>query len=93
VNLKPLLLGSCVAIAVSACSNMPQTASSQNHLIAPQAKGQLDQFSGATRLTKERSEALKASIDSHHVKHVILFIGDGTSDSEITIARNYVEGV
>jgi alkaline phosphatase len=71
---------------------MPQTASSQNHLIAPQAKGQLDQFSGATRLTKERSEALKASIDSRHVKHVILFIGDGTSDSEITIARNYVEG-
>ncbi|MHA3079038.1 alkaline phosphatase [Acinetobacter sp. ANC 5502] len=92
MNLKPLLLSSCVAIAVSACNSLPQTTTSQSSLIAPHAKGQLDQFSGATRLTAERSEALKASISSRHVKHVILFIGDGTSDSEITIARNYVEG-
>ncbi|PVZ86832.1 alkaline phosphatase [Serratia sp. S1B] len=92
MNLKPLLLSSCVAIAVSACNSLPQTTTSQSSLIAPHAKGQLDQFLGATRLTAERSEALKASISSRHVKHVILFIGDGTSDSEITIARNYVEG-
>ncbi|MHA3103755.1 alkaline phosphatase [Acinetobacter sp. ANC 3791] len=92
MNLKPLLLSSCVAIAVSACNSLPQTTTSQSSLIAPYAKGQLDQFSGATRLTAERSEALKASISPRHVKHVILFIGDGTSDSEITIARNYVEG-
>jgi alkaline phosphatase len=77
VNLKPLLLSSCVAIAVSACSSLPQTTASQSSLIAPHAKGQLDQFSGATRLTAERSEALKASISARHVKHVILFIGDG----------------
>ena len=31
-------------------------------------------------------------MEKHDVKNVILFIGDGMGDSEITIARNYAEG-
>ena len=82
-----------LVLALTACSvNSPQSSSPSAALLAPQAKGHVDQFAGATRLTVERSDILKAAIQKQHVKHVILFIGDGTSDSEITIARNYVQG-
>ncbi|NIE95074.1 alkaline phosphatase [Acinetobacter sp. Tr-809] len=56
------------------------------------AKGDIRQFGGATRLKKERTQAMKDSLSDNTVKNVILFIGDGTSDSEITAARNYAEG-
>lgn len=80
--------------SLSACSHQPVSTSTslQSTLITPQAKGQPDAFGGARRLNQERSAILKASIDDAHAKNVILFIGDGTSDSEITIARNYLVG-
>lgn len=56
------------------------------------ANGNVSEFGGATRLKKERTQAMRESLSDKTVKHVILFIGDGTSDSEITAARNYAEG-
>ncbi|AOA57433.1 alkaline phosphatase [Acinetobacter larvae] len=64
----------------------------QDSLLTPQSKGDVSQFGGATRLQIERTAAVKASLSDAKVKHVILFIGDGTSESEITAARNYAEG-
>ncbi|MCH7335153.1 alkaline phosphatase [Acinetobacter sp. NIPH 2699] len=61
-------------------------------LLEAGANGDIRQFGGATRLKKERTQAVKESLSDKTVKHVILFIGDGTSDSEITAARNYAEG-
>lgn len=61
-------------------------------LLDPSSNGDISEFGGATRLKAERTEALKAALSNKQVKHVILFIGDGTSESEITIARNYAEG-
>jgi len=40
----------------------------------------------------DRSNALKKQIDSGRAQNVILLIGDGMGDSEITIARNYTVG-
>jgi alkaline phosphatase/streptomycin-6-phosphatase len=40
----------------------------------------------------DRSAQLERAIRSGHAKNVILFIGDGMGDSEITIARNYHVG-
>jgi alkaline phosphatase len=40
----------------------------------------------------DRTEAIRAAIKGGHARHVILFIGDGMGDSEITIARNYQVG-
>jgi len=40
----------------------------------------------------DRSQALEQAIDGSHAKHVILFLGDGMGDSEITLARNYHVG-
>lgn len=52
-------------------------------------------FAGANALMKENREpfeALRDAIDGGRAKNVILLIGDGMGDSEITIARNYQVG-
>jgi len=56
------------------------------------AKGDITEQGGARRLTGDTTEALKASLTNKTVKNVILLIGDGMGDSEITSARNYAEG-
>ena len=40
----------------------------------------------------DHSKDLRDAIDGGRAKNVILFIGDGMGDSEITIARNYQHG-
>jgi alkaline phosphatase len=40
----------------------------------------------------DASDSVKAAIDSGDAKNVILLIGDGMGDSEITVARNYQYG-
>lgn len=46
----------------------------------------------ATASDGDRTDAASAAIQGGHARNVILFIGDGMGDSEITIARNYVRG-
>ncbi len=89
-----LLLLPFLITSFSACStvNTSTNATNAQTTLQPSAKGDLTSFGGATRLKEDRTEALKASINNRPVKHVILFIGDGTSDSELTSARNYAEG-
>lgn len=41
---------------------------------------------------RDRSKAVLQAIDGGRAKNVILFLGDGMGDSEITIARNYHVG-
>src|SRR4051794_2129381 len=47
---------------------------------------------GATRLSGDQSKQIKSLIDKSKADNVILFIGDGMGDSEITSARNYAYG-
>lgn len=47
---------------------------------------------GAARNDGDMTDALRASITDGPAKNVILLIGDGMGDSEITVARNYAEG-
>lgn len=56
------------------------------------AQGDITEPGGARRLSGDQTEALKASLNSNKAKNVILLIGDGMGDSEITAARNYAEG-
>ena len=56
------------------------------------AQGDITEPGGARRLTGDQTEALKASLSNKTAKNVILLIGDGMGDSEITIARNYAQG-
>lgn len=56
------------------------------------ASGDLSQTGGARRLQQDITNDLKASLNNKQAKNVILLIGDGMGDSEITIARNYARG-
>lgn len=47
---------------------------------------------GATRNDGDMTEMVRESLVDGPAKNVILLIGDGMGDSEITVARNYAEG-
>jgi alkaline phosphatase len=47
---------------------------------------------GATHRDGDRSSEVRRAIDGGRAKNVIMFLGDGMGDSEITIARNYHVG-
>jgi alkaline phosphatase len=52
----------------------------------------LDENGGARRVTSDKTQDLQDSIVFGTGKNVILLIGDGMGDSEITVARDYAEG-
>ncbi len=54
--------------------------------------GDVAEHGGATRNDGDMTDALRESIVDGPAKNVILLIGDGMGDSEITVARNYAEG-
>ncbi|MDR7342814.1 alkaline phosphatase [Pantoea alhagi] len=56
------------------------------------AMGDITQQGGARRVNGDQTEALRASLSNAPAKNVILLIGDGMGDSEITLARNYAMG-
>ncbi len=56
------------------------------------AKGDVATQGGARRITGDMTAMLQSMINNGEVENVILFIGDGMGDSEITVARNYAVG-
>ncbi|MDF7631756.1 alkaline phosphatase [Erwiniaceae bacterium L1_55_4] len=56
------------------------------------ATGDITEHGGARRLSSDQTEALKASLINTTARNVILLIGDGMGDSEITAARNQAMG-
>ncbi|GHK34953.1 hypothetical protein ECZU06_20780 [Escherichia coli] len=56
------------------------------------AQGDITAPGGARRLTGDQTAALRDSLSDKPAKNIILLIGDGMGDSEITAARNYAEG-
>lgn len=68
-------------------------ANAQNNTLTERAaKGDVTKFGGAKRLTGDQTEMLLAELNNRPAKNVILLIGDGMGDSEITAARNYAVG-
>lgn len=61
--------------------------------VATQAVGpDLTKHGAAQRNDGDRTRSLSRQIGKSHAKNVILLIGDGMGDSEITLARNYEHG-
>jgi len=56
------------------------------------ARGDVRAPGGARRLPGDMREAYRTLAAKGEVRNVILLIGDGMGNSEITIARNYAEG-
>jgi alkaline phosphatase len=61
-------------------------------LIKRSAVGKVDEYGGARRERGDQTQLIKDSLASNKVKNVIILIGDGMGDSEITVARNYLQG-
>ncbi|MCW2846899.1 MAG: phoA [Marmoricola sp.] len=80
------------ALALLGAGTSTVAANGQLPLVNRTAKGKVDQLGGAARLRGDQSRLIKESIKRTHARNVILFIGDGMGDSEITVARNYLEG-
>ncbi len=85
------VLGAAV-LALTAATTSTVAANGQLPLLNRTAKGHVDEYGGATRLRGDQSQLIKDSIKNSAARNVILFIGDGMGDSEITVARNYLEG-
>ena len=74
------------------CLPAAQAETSASVLDNRAAHGDITQPGGARRLSADQTDAIRASLNNKQAKNVILLIGDGMGDSEITAARNYAEG-
>ncbi|MGO2038015.1 MAG: alkaline phosphatase [Brevibacterium sp.] len=59
---------------------------------APAQAAGVDEPGGARQLDGDNTDAIRDAVEDAGAKNVILLIGDGMGDSEITIARNYAKG-
>src|SRR5690625_7051095 len=61
-------------------------------LVAPAAQAAVTDHGGAALRDGDHTAAVEAAIEAGLARDVILLIGDGMGDSEITIARHYERG-
>jgi len=92
--LQPVSLIASAVLSALLCSSAfaDETPANAAGLSERAARGNIVEPGGARRLSGDQTAALKASLSDKTVKNVILLIGDGMGDSEITSARNYAEG-
>ena len=89
-NVRPLF----VAAAVAAVFAVPQAGfcAGAAPLIDRAATGGRDAVGRARRVHSDQTQVMRDSLKKTHAKNVILLIGDGMGDSEITAARNFARG-
>lgn len=80
------------AAAATAATGQPTAAPRPAIKNVQPTTSDITQHGGAARLHGDRSKELRKAIDGRSAKNVILIIGDGMGDSEITVARNYQYG-
>ncbi|HWJ70609.1 MAG TPA: alkaline phosphatase [Sphingobium sp.] len=78
--------------ALLALAAQPAIAQEAGPDLARAARGDVREPGGARRLAGDMRETYRTLGSKGEVRNVILLIGDGMGDSEITIARNYAEG-
>jgi alkaline phosphatase len=87
------------AVVISAVAMLPLAGCSSNEekasngdTVTRAATGDLAVNGGARRFDGDQSRAVPEAVNASSAKNVILLIGDGMGDSEITLARNYAHG-
>ncbi|WP_024796958.1 alkaline phosphatase [Tomitella biformata] len=93
------LIGAAIAasavLATAACSSGSDQGANGSVELANesrQAAGDITANGGARRISGDQTDAVRDAITNSKAKNVILLIGDGMGDSEITAARNVAEG-
>lgn len=85
------LAGVVAVLPLAACGSDDQN-NSAGDMVSRAATGDIAVHGGARRLDGDRSTALRGNISEGKARNVILLIGDGMGDSEMTVARNYAHG-
>lgn len=85
------VLAAVAVLPLAACTSSDDAAGSGD-TVTRAASGDLATPGGARRLDGDQSDAIRAAINGSGAKNVIMLLGDGMGDSEITIARNYEKG-
>ena len=94
MKLNKTVLALAVAMCVpafTACT-AANAGNTDSSVMTRAALGDITQYAGARRLTGDMTDNYQAVLDlakKKHAKNVILLIGDGMGDSEITAARNF----
>ncbi|WP_082574535.1 MULTISPECIES: alkaline phosphatase [unclassified Nocardioides] len=78
-----LVVAGLAALAVSVTGTLASAGTSPDSL---------SDHGGATRNAGDRTDAVRKAVVDGQARNVILLIGDGMGDSEITSARNYAQG-
>ncbi|MFL6155266.1 MAG: alkaline phosphatase [Marmoricola sp.] len=91
-RLTNITIAAALTAAVVGGTAAASAKSFSSPLLDRHARGQVDQVGGATRESGDQTKIIRQALKSGRAKNVILFIGDGMGDSEITVARNYLEG-
>ncbi len=79
-------------LPLAACSGSVDKADSNGSTVTRSAEGDVAVNGGARREDGDQSEAVRETINASGARNVILLIGDGMGDSEITVGRNYAQG-
>jgi alkaline phosphatase len=90
-----LLAAATAAIALAGCASDGSGSgevSDADIIFDRSATGDITTHGGARRVDGDQSEAIRSAVDAAGAKNVILLIGDGMGDSEITAARNVAVG-
>lgn len=88
---KTAAIGSAAALILAGCGG-DDKAQGSGATVTRAATGDLSANGGARRLDGDQTHAIREAITDAHAKNIILVIGDGMGDSEITLARNYEKG-
>jgi alkaline phosphatase len=88
------IIGAVAVLPLAACGGGENKADKNTvgDTVTRAATGDISANGGARRLTGDPTDALRNTISDGKARNIILLIGDGMGDSEITIARNYALG-
>ena len=86
-----VVIGAVTVLPLTACGGDTEKAGGGN-TVTRAATGDLSANGGARRFDGDQSQAIRDAVNASGAKNVILLIGDGMGDSEITLARNYDKG-
>jgi alkaline phosphatase len=85
------VVAAVMVLPLAACGSDDDKASG-SATVSRAAAGDLAATGGARRLDGDQSAVIRDAVVDAKARNVILLIGDGMGDSEITIARNYEKG-
>jgi alkaline phosphatase len=87
-----VVIGAVAVLPLAACSSSDTEKAAAGDTVTRAATGDHSVNGGARRTDGDQSAAIRDAVNASGAKNVILLIGDGMGDSEITLARNYANG-